>query len=492
MPQIYLPDPILAPSTRGLSALPVRARLVERLLSVIWHDLLRRLAEPLRVTTAPNQRTVVFLGCFRIDILNAERRVTTAMLAGSLIDRTGARRPDWAPIRVKLELPATERWLAWYLSGWCPECERLGGEQAEALGEWIHGRLAAALRRLDLRGLERAFVRALALDRTVLRLGCLSALVRRQGALSARDYSLIWQNRAAFRKLARETPNLLPYFRLGLEQKKWPGPGEQPAQALARWVQSGRLSPRAWRLLANSRRWAFEPLLARQERRHWAALMNWLRLHAMLDCQRPLPARLQLAILREHVAGETDTVDLSDLEWRKLPLPVLQLAARAFARHFDADQFHRVANWAFHTNPQLDSNQMKAGWAALVVRAEQWEQAQAQRLRLEPTRWDSALPAHRVGEIEVVPLQDAYALWVEGQQLRHCAGSKVLACLGGQARLFSLRAPGAARPLATLELQPQGIHWCVAAIKGFANKPVAAGLRRVGEAVAGAYERAVR
>ena len=88
---------------------------------------------------------------------------------------------------------------------------------------------------------------------------------------------------------------------------------------------------------------------------------------------------------------------------------------------------------------------------------------------------DAVIYRHHSG-LKVVQVATRAALADEGERMRHCAGDLADAVARRRCRIFSLRAPGRRRPLATIEIDRSGD---VGQIRGFANGPVSARHRAV-------------
>lgn len=88
---------------------------------------------------------------------------------------------------------------------------------------------------------------------------------------------------------------------------------------------------------------------------------------------------------------------------------------------------------------------------------------------------DEVVYRHPSG-LKIVQVATRAALVEEGERMRHCVGSFAESVARRQCRIFSLRAPGRRRPLATIEIDHSGE---VGQIRGFANGPVSARHRSV-------------
>jgi hypothetical protein len=148
---------------------------------------------------------------------------------------------------------------------------------------------------------------------------------------------------------------------------------------------------------------------------------------------------------------------------------------------------NEVVAWLEAEKPDLDINQLRAGWKYLASSASKWQVEKEMAGELGQLQWGSALRDLRIGEWVVVPLDDAWKLRSEGLRQKHCADRYLKDCLLGNKRLFSVRhADG--RRVATIGIELNGDTWQSFGIKRSCNRPVGPGLAGIDQEVATRYK----
>ena len=138
-------------------------------------------------------------------------------------------------------------------------------------------------------------------------------------------------------------------------------------------------------------------------------------------------------------------------------------------RHGFLWDFERIASWAIRAGWTPDTNQCRAGWAAVVQRWLLCTGAGAGSLRSLP-----AASSHvEFAGFVAVPIASSHELWAEGRAMHHCVFDFLHECCDGKFLAFSVRGPGGER-VATLSFQRKSLDqpWAYHDCKGRFNSVV--------------------
>ena len=273
-------------------------------------------------------------------------------------------------------------------------------------------------------------------------------------------------------------------------------PGEVVA-AMKKYLTGKRVSPAGWRLLANGNEHEFRHI------RDWIGpdgeltgrigeLPYWLQF--MLALRRKSALRPALLDIFLHDSFNTDTNGL--VRFRNVWMPVTvvnsilkeaerRLQSGGLKSFLDTD-VNGVVAWLEAEKPDLDSNQLRAGWKYLASSASAWHAELEMAEKLGQLQWESALGELRIGDWVIVPVVNAWMLRSEGLRQKHCADRYLKDCLLGKKRLFSVRhADG--RRVATIGIELVGDAWQSFGIKRSCNRPVGQGLLGLDREVSSRY-----
>ena len=128
---------------------------------------------------------------------------------------------------------------------------------------------------------------------------------------------------------------------------------------------------------------------------------------------------------------------------------------------------------------EMNQRQLRHQWEATMSERDGWLHA-----------WNSLLPQTQVDGITCIPLTDEEQLFQESVRMAHCVFSYGPRAAQGQSRLFTLERDG--RPVATLEITPDGDGWAASQMRAYRNHPVDPRVQQAGEQLAQRYSQAWR
>jgi hypothetical protein len=333
------------------------------------------------------------------------------------------------------------------------------------------------------------------------------------------SYAQVLQHQAVLLDIERTCPNLLPL--VGLYAA--PFTDVSPACVLDRNViqnikvelRKQGLTEAGWRMLA--RLGGGTLLVWRSIGEQGIALANQLGKLGPVPVSAVFLRWFRACRIQELLTGENH-YPFSDFEIRR-PRPavvpqadrltpderslllrrMLEQAERARRRHqlqrFVTEELMLVEDALAAVTPALP-RQLSWGW--LMRYQARWHEDTRvlQESQASAQRWESLVAESTRGNITVVPLVDAWALHQEGRCMRHCVGSYADDCMADKSRIFSIRQSGYSRPRATFEIRSanseEGRTWALRQVRGFADKPVDAALKRLAQEICRQYNAAQR
>lgn len=299
----------------------------------------------------------------------------------------------------------------------------------------------------------------------------------------------IWKHLAAFERLERENPQLLPVLAAWLDEAR---PRAKPPLADA--VPSMRaallangLPPRAWRYLAHHGPRRLN--LREGQAMTWQRLCNALK--ALNAAHWPAPPPRGFAALLSDMAGDPDSFDHSENGvpgwfWHWACTAAHQLEGNTPAYRALCNELGSLAWLVRRHQPHPDSNQRRRGLAWLRTWAA--TQAQIDALPTAPTwgRWLQGVCWQAVAPWHVVPLLSPRALLQEAWAMHNCADSSTSACAQAKKLLISLRHGATGRHVALIELirQKEAPHWELGQVAGPCNRIAPAAVQRRAQQIA--------
>ncbi|MBC7499123.1 MAG: hypothetical protein H7315_01235 [Herminiimonas sp.] len=489
---------------RILANLPCRAdcEALSYCISQIWKQLLDALSDPITVTPDESGRTVSFMGavCFRIDQDTGTVDVT------ELANENGI--AGFHPVsNVGIDLPArlNGAWLWAFLT---PFEDAIRDSFSESDHEKFGKQIQAIVRYELVRCLEQcthwrrlrhALRNALCLDRDLLSAIRVGRHRLTRFAVTERQYNKALANRAHYRQLQAENPNLLWLYSFTDELGIAIPAGDIVASLKSKLLAQSGLSAATWRYLSRCNHRHFRHVIDfvgadGGTGTRWTELVHWLRWTTVLGCRVPIaPAIIRMF---EHDAfmgkqgSRTILFRTVDLQLGTMRLILKEAEARHATGTLDAfvdGDLTDVVTWLQGTEPTLDPNQIRRGWKYLAGQADAWKAGLACRPVLEAFAWDSLVPRRVHRPWTVVPVADAWALRQEALAMRHCADSYIPNCIAGSRRVFSVRNENDKR-IATVGIALESGRWRTRDVRGFANCAVGALLRAVADDTAACYD----
>jgi hypothetical protein len=469
--------------------------LLQQFIATVWADLVERLATPIRVEDADTERRVWFIDtvCYRLDKRTGVFALDTRARDGSL---------ETADYQVAVDPPlaTTGGWLEAYLLRCRDTMNAVLIHQAMPGVNWhytVRRLFWAAVRRSTWwKRIRHAARNALALDAQVLDWCRRGRPKEGNRHVSNTVFNRSVRLRDNYAQLQQDNPRLMWLYTFMLDEKV-ALPSGDAITAMRGWLAERKLSPAAWRLLANGREKDFrlvrdwiDPNGALTQRR--AELVHWLRFFAALRRKTPLPPAVAKLFMHDHYRAAHQGFML----FRNLMLDVAvlktilaeaerRLAAGTFSAFMQQDLID-IMVWLEAADPVFDANQRKAGWDQLAARAAQWRSESAEATLLQPLRWPSLLGETQIGDWTVAPLADAWSLRQEAMRQHHCVDSYHPLCLEGSVRVFSVR-NSKGRRAATLVIEYEDGTWTAQGIRAACNKPVGPGMDGLAEEVARRY-----
>jgi hypothetical protein len=308
-------------------------------------------------------------------------------------------------------------------------------EATTALRAWIELSLQRELTRDSrYRNLRRAIHQALALDPQLYALALRSRTYKHNRVLGNDAYELAWRHEKILKRVQRENPHLLRLVAIALKSGKLRGRGD-PVAKLKRALKMYGITEKGWRIITHNSERIFDSAIRMSENGAFAAIVHYTRFLERLHLPSVPPARFVESLFRLFCYDERDTLDFYG-SWCTLPLCIvrcgfleaLKQSTRREQLKFLEEEFLLVANWYHKVQPKLDDNQKRAGWPWLWKQQQRWREQQRFAAHAQGARWDSAITECRVDGFLVQAVNDAAALFREGQEMRHCAADRLDLC----------------------------------------------------------------
>jgi hypothetical protein len=198
-------------------------------------------------------------------------------------------------------------------------------------------------------------------------------------------------------------------------------------------------------------------------------------------------------------------IETSDFSWMEDGGEAYLEAIRdiPFVTHYDElPNLDTVLDWFLATNPVLDSNQIKRGWAYVESAAQKWHQ-RASNFEMygmgiyEYPSWDCIAVDHLFelnklfpaeSPYKIIPLNSPKQLLAESEAMDHCVWSYIESCLSGETRIFSVLEASNNKPVATAELSNHHGQWNLVQLKGKCNEELIHRVRVTSDPLAIALE----
>jgi hypothetical protein len=346
----------------------------------------------------------------------------------------------------------------------------------DAYVAWAAHQLAARVRReFDLRAVRHRIAHALRARSDVVTLArrIPPACESSGNALRVEQYNRVLASWRDYRRLADEAPNLVPLFGVLSPLPGFPRAGEA-TQRLRDFLWVRGVSEAGWRIVtkAPARLWLRHLEFYRGP--VGEAAIDILRLVDLLRAPGAPPAWFlrQLFALRGNYSHR-----LVDFVTRWAPhMRTLQRLAQLVANADAAgcarmrDVLLGILAWTPECADLVPPRALRQyEWHTFVRRATQWREIERRRVEGSGVRWPVPFERHACGPYDAVVLADAFALWQEGERMRHCIGSYDMACADREALVVSLRDPARERPLCDALYQRDDGRWRLAHAAAFAN-----------------------
>jgi hypothetical protein len=398
------------------------------------------------------------------------------------------------PERISIgETPYGWTWLELFRQGFVAELAfRLGRgpEELQSYSQWVFARLGRKLAAVcDLRSMRERVAVALALDPLAvqvarrIRLAC-----RLRPKATLREYNHAIAHLPAYRKLQKESPNLVPLYAAHAHLASLE-PGE-PAQQLKRYLMEAYgLRQATWALVHGTRpRWLY--LIEHFYQASPAtATADLLMLVQALGCRR-MPPRWYLWNLLQVFGHHGDRTN----EYSRHYATRLRAVRRLTAVIEAADDAHQagmrariydVLAWIVADYAHLMRGISRAGWKWFVGHADAWRRRREEAAAAMIGQWAAPFDAFRSGEYTVCVLRTHEELIREARAMRHCVDSYADQCAKGGHLVVSIRRADRERPIATAHLKHVRQRWRVVHVAGAANSvPRPAGFRLAFDACA--------
>jgi hypothetical protein len=375
----------------------------------------------------------------------------------------------------------------------------------DAWSRWVFARIRRDIAaRFDLSAIRTRMGDGLALDPEVLAFA--RRLRRRHRSVVTRslvtlgDYETARRHLATLRRLHAQTPALLPLWSAVFSHEPAESAGAtDAARALRAWVLGLGCSPRTWRLVAAHGTRTLDAVQdhyrCRQPVLHWPDVVSdWLILIDVLELRRMPPAWLLRTLLGLYGNPNAPKADYGRMLVHEASLPLLRHAFACLQRLPDwgasqRDAVQRVLEWVSDTvpTPVLDAPRRRAGWTWLDAKARDAGARRRAQAEADGACWPVPLRPMRIASVDVRPITDAFALWQEGTQMRHCANLMRDRLAGrSDCALLSLRkGPSRSDRATALLVCDESGRWRVGQVSGFANAPAPAWAVRVAQRVCG-------
>jgi hypothetical protein len=366
--------------------------------------------------------------------------------------------------------------------------------QAMRLDNWVKSHAWRALMQYPrYRDVIRAqWPRELGLDDELVRIGLRSRPIAEGRRLTTREYTIVWRNEAAFRRVAKENPRLLPLV-MGLADEYEDGllpQGQDPIAHLKERFRESGTTPAGWRYVARHGARLFRDAWSNDgPYTPFATASAYLYAMERAGLPPPPPRSIAKQLATAEGAVEAAFGGHDELEGC-LPYDVLALALREADRRRRrpdlADlcrDMSEACRWPAGMLPPLDDNQMRAGWASFMRRARREFTRSAAELARTGRDWRTTFSELEFAGLRAVPIDSKAALRSEGDRMRNCLADYAEWCRIGMVQIVSFRDAAKGHPVgdAAYERQPlsRGVTWRLIEVKEFANAQPSDRIRRL-------------
>lgn len=334
-------------------------------------------------------------------------------------------------------------------------------------------------RHVDIAGVWRRVMEAMALDAEVLRMARRIEGTRRwRSTLTTAMYDSFRGLLPALLEVERLEPALTPLA--WATRHHWSKRKVAPLKHLRETLANRGCDAADWRRLRTA--------LPRPVWDHWCQnkiggserlldfVADWARVHRGLPESVRMPMAMWDLLARTSVEKDEDRL-LPPVAWPCRPA-VLQGALDAWCKAkgpgsrqaFVEGHWARVVRWSAHYGGEVPPGR-KTTWAAVLAAATEDERLRRARAQAATLRWRSPIETFTYGGVHVVPLTDPVALTEEAIALRHCADTFQQACAAGTAHLFSFRDIATGQRRSTLALRNTCGRIALDELRRMANRP---------------------
>lgn len=293
--------------------------------------------------------------------------------------------------------------------------------------------------------------------------------------------------RQQYCQLAIDAPNLLWLYTLMLDAGIDLPQKEIVAAMKQRFLQEEFITPLSWRLLANGS--STDVLIVLGARTppeegptwRWDMLVAWLQILSGLhqaNYREPIPEPVQQLFSHDLMAScpELDEVQFRGA-WmhfgtlRSILYEAEQRLQSGLLDEFIQNELTEVTTWLAADEPDLDANQIRAGWTFLNDQAKAWKANTCGHEEAIQLKWRSPVTKLQRGAWMLECITDAWTLRRLALSQRHCADRFLDGCLDGKESIFTISDING-KIQATVRLSLVEATWVVADIRGFANSLV--------------------
>ena len=292
----------------------------------------------------------------------------------------------------------------------------------------------------------------------------------------------VWRNDRAFRRVARENPQLLPLLLAYI--KRIPAGQtvhtKDPVLAIKTVFRESGLSEAAWRYVVRHGSRIFKVAWEiTQGQRAFEVAVRYLSALESAGLPPPPPPSVVKAFIHAYCQHQHHHARIRS--GFHAPIDPVALRAgflEANRRRQDGnlkeftEEFLGVCWWSEALPVVLDANQMKAGWRWFVRRWREDEEEEALLARTESQSWITRLEGFRTERMDVVPIRSSGELLRESRAMRNCLESYLSSCARGNFEVYSVRdaMTGKRKGCIGFRIDDDGSA-TLQDVKGFANTP---------------------
>jgi hypothetical protein len=436
--------------------------------SQLWPKLADQIQHPVRVVETPTGRLVEMMGISTYEIDYAQKRVQLSV------------RGEPEPHSIFDLIQPVRLWM--WLEKWV-DAQDVPADLLAAVVAELKGRLRKITSLRQLAAQVRAGLDIE--DHPALAIALRSRTWLQTTPLMACNFNRVWQHLSAYQLVEQENPQLLPVFALA----DWSGElpfEEDPVSELKRALINRGITQAGWRLLVSMGYHGVRPALER--------FGNPEPLDIVVGyCQSLAKVGVRTEPNRTFMRAWLNDIE-PDMrmypQWHQHPAHTLRAAFKALSTCKTAEaieaftrEFLMVDQWV-QSKPIFDDNQKKIAWKGLVARARTHEILKGIEMESQTLMLPCTIQPFEIEGLIVVPISTSYDLYLEGAALRHCAYMRLQACLQGASCLFSIRQADTDKRLATVECARNGYGWALSDVRGFGNRRITGGLRKIAKMTA--------